>query len=93
MGRAGAARAGCRLDAEAAVRKPRSSVQRGWAAATARQPTHLADQPVSYPETLRKHFHLSLPKVNPHFLRGPPQAPPGTGTASLASVQTRVRHT
>ena len=53
MGRAGAAQAGCRLDAAAAVRKPRSSVQSGWAAATAQQPTHSADQPVSYPETCK----------------------------------------
>ena len=53
VGRAGAAQAGCRLDAAAAVRKPRSSVQSSWAAATARQPTHSADRPVSYPETCK----------------------------------------
>lgn len=53
VGRAGAARVGRRLDASAAVRQPRSSMQRGWAVATARQPAHSADPPVGYPETCK----------------------------------------
>lgn len=53
VGRAGAARAGCRLDAEATVRKPRAACRAAGQQPQLGSPLHLADQPVSYPETCK----------------------------------------